>query len=432
MGKKLLNDELNKRAAHLLVVEDDEVSRMTLCLFLENKGYQVSSVGNGRQAVEFVSQQVPDIILMDASMPEMDGFEATAIIRQRLGLEDTPILMITAYDDESYVDRAFEAGATEFISKPIHWAVLNKRLNYLWQSLQKGEMARLAALVLESTNQGMIVTDLNMKILVLNSAFSSITGYSEEEALGKTPRLLQSGRHDKEFYQAMWRSLNTKGQWIGEIWNRRKNGEIYPEWLNISAVKSQAGHVTHYVGAFSDISVLKEKEARLQQLAHFDGLTGLANRLLFSDRFEQAIVQAKRSRQRVAFLYMDLDDFKPVNDMYGHSVGDHVLELVSQRIKSLIRDVDTAGRLGGDEFGIILREIKNIADAAIVADKLIKSIAEPIVANDIEILIGCSIGISVYPDHGLEMGGLTKLADSAMYESKDLGKNRYNFCRPVE
>lgn len=432
MNRNLFNNELDKRAAQVLVVEDDEFTRLTICQFLEKNGYQISTAENGKQAVELVTRQAPDIILMDAAMPEMDGFEATVAIRQQPELEHIPILMVTSYSDEAYVNRAFEAGATEYISKPIHWAVLGNRLNHLWQSIQKNEISRLATLVLENTNQGMIITDSNMTILALNSAFSDITGYTKEEALGKTPRILKSGRHDKAFYQAMWTALNTRGQWAGEIWNRRKNGEVYPEWLNISKVKNRSGHVTHFVGAFSDISVLKEKEQHLQQLAHFDTLTGLVNRPLFRERLGQAIVQAKRNQHKLAFLYIDLDNFKPINDTYGHDTGDTVLKIAAQRLKQTIRDVDTASRLGGDEFGIILHDIKQTEDAGIVADKLIQNIAKPIAVNETEMVLGCSIGISIYPDHSEESDSLVKLADAAMYRAKQAGRNQFSFCSTIE
>lgn len=234
MNTNLFNNELDKRTAHILVVEDDECTRLTLCQFLKKSGYHISTAETGEQAVEMVAEQAPDIILMDVSMPGMTGIEATAAIRQQQGHEHIPILMITSFSDEEHVNRAFEVGATEFVSKPIHWAVLGNRLKHLWQSIQKNEISRLAALVLENTNEGMIITDANMTIIALNSAFSAITGYREDEALGQTPRLLQSGRQDKAFYQSMWATLTTEGQWAGEVWNRRKNGEIYPEWLNIS------------------------------------------------------------------------------------------------------------------------------------------------------------------------------------------------------
>ncbi len=431
MNKNLFNNELDKRTAHILVVEDDECTRLTICQFLKKRGYQVSTAENGRQAVDMVSNQAPDIILMDVSMPEMDGIEATATIRQELACEHVPILIITSFSDEERVNLAFEAGATEFVSKPIHWTVLDNRLKHLWQSIQKTEISRLAAMVLENTNEGMIITDAKMTIVALNSAFSAITGYSEDEAVGQTPRLLQSGRQDKAFYQAMWATLTAEGQWAGEVWNRRKNGEVYPEWLNISAVKNQSGLVTHYVGAFSDISVLKAKEERLRQLAHFDGLTGLANRLLFRDRFEQAIAQARRAHHKVAFFYIDLDNFKPVNDTYGHDTGDTVLQISAQRLTQTIREVDTACRLGGDEFGIILHDIKQTEDASIVAERVIQAIAKPIVVNDVDVVLGCSIGIGVYPDNGKELDSLVKLADTAMYCAKQAGKNQYRFCSEI-
>ena len=380
---------------------------------------------NGKQAVDLVKHQAPDIILMDANMPVMDGLEATKIIRQQL--EDIPIFMITSYSDEENVIRAFEAGVTEYISKPVHWTILANRLNYLWQSIQKNEMSRLTSLMLENTSHGMIITDSNLNILALNSAFSHITGYSEDEALGQTPRLLSSGRNDKAFYQKMWTSINELGYWEGEMWDKRKNGEIYPEQLNISAVKNRSGNITHFIGSFSDISEIKEKEERLKQLAHFDSLTGLANRLFFRERFEQAIVQAERDQQNVALLYIDLDNFKPVNDIYGHDVGDSVLKISALRLKQTIRGVDTISRLGGDEFAIILHNIKEIDDAGSVANKIIENISKTIIINEIEIEVGCSIGISVYPEHNDQLDDLLKFADVAMYHAKQLGKNQFCF-----
>ena len=422
MKSKQTYKKPGKRVAHVLVVNNDEMARLTICQFLKKNNYQVSTVENGKQAVERIKQQVPDIILMDADMP---GFEATRLIRQQL--EDIPIFVITSYCDDVSVNRAFDAGATEYISKPIHWTILAKRLNNLWQSIQNSEMSRLASLMLENTRHGMIITDSNLIILALNSAFSHITGYSEDDALGQTPRLLSSGLNDITFYQKMWQSINELGYWEGEIWNKRKNGEIYPEQLNISAVKNRSGNVTHYIGSFTDISGIKEKEKRLQQHAHFDSLTGLANRLLFQERFEQAIVQAERNQQSVALLYIDLDNFKPVNDTYGHDVGDSVLKISALRLKKTIRSIDTISRLGGDEFAIILHNLKEIEDAGNVANKIIEIFSKVIIVNEIEIEVGCSIGISIYPDHNDQLDDLLKFADAAMYQAKQRGKNQVCF-----
>jgi len=424
----LFDKELDKRSAQILVVEDDDSTRLSICQFIKQNGYQPLMAENGKQALALLTKQVPDIILMDASMPTMDGFEAIEIIRGELELKQIPILMVTSHSDEACVNRAFEVGATEYISKPIQWTVLRNRLKYLWHSIRQNEISRLAAQVLENTNEGVIITDAKMTILTLNKAFCDITGYSAEEAIGQTPRLLKSGKNDKSIYRAMWSSLNEGGQWAGEIWNRRKNGEVYPEWLNISAVKNAAGLVTHYVGIFSDISLLKEKEIHLQQLANFDTLTGLANRRLFQQRFEHAIVQAVPDQKKVALLYIDLDGFKPINDTHGHDVGDSVLQIIAKRFQQTIRGDDTVCRLGGDEFGIILDDIKQADNAVVVANKLIQRAARTIVVKEKEMALGCSIGISIYPDHGEEPGSLLKLADVAMYSAKQAGKNQYRFC----
>lgn len=427
MNQDLFNSELNKSTAKVLVVEDDELMRLTICMFLSKNGYETLTADNGLDAVDIVSQEPPDIILMDAVMPKMDGYEATRRIRQQLGLVDIPIIMVTSYSDEADVNKAFDAGVTEFVSKPIHWAVLGNRLKYLWQSIQKNEILNLAALVLENTHEGMIITDPGMRILASNSAFSAITGYSLEEAVGKTPRLLQSGKHDKSFYNEMWGKLKAHGHWAGEIWNKRKNGEVYPEWLSISVVKNASGRVTHYVGAFSDISILKAREQHLEHLAHHDGLTGLSNRRLFSERLAQAISYASHAQQKMAVIYVDLDDFKPINDTYGHDSGDRVLQETAQRLSNTVRSGDTASRLGGDEFGIILHNISAPSNAGAVAGKLINAIGETISVKDAEFKLGCSIGISIYPDDSESAEDLIKLADEAMYEAKQASKNQFRY-----
>jgi len=427
VNQDLFNNELNKATAKVLVVEDDELMRLTVCMFLTKSGYQVVTADNGLDAIDLVANEAPDIILMDAVMPKMDGFEATRHIRQVLGLVDIPIIMTTSYNDEENVNKAFDAGVTEFVSKPIHWAVLGNRLKYLWESIQKNEILSLAALVLENTTEGMIITDPGLRILASNSAFSAITGYSLEEALGKTPRLLQSGRHDKAFYDEMWGTLKSRGHWAGEIWNRRKNGEIYPEWLSISTVKNPAGRVTHYVAAFSDITTLKAREEHLEHLAHHDGLTGLSNRRLFGERLSQAIDYSLRTQQKMAVMYIDLDDFKPINDNYGHDVGDRVLQSAAQRLGDTIRRDDTASRLGGDEFGIILHNINDTRNAGTVADKIIQAMGAPLTIGDDEFMLGCSVGISIYPDDCEEAEGLIKLADEAMYDAKQAAKNQYRY-----
>ncbi|MGK2951005.1 MAG: diguanylate cyclase domain-containing protein [Thiobacillus sp.] len=285
---------------------------------------------------------------------------------------------------------------------------------------------RLGLSVIRHASEGIIVTDAQSNISMVNPAFSRMTGYSEEEAIGSSPRILRSGRHDDEFYAQMWTALYEKGYWQGEIWNRRKNGEIYPEWLSLSAIKDSEGRISNFVGMFSDISKLKEAEEGLERLAFYDALTGLPNRLLFRERLESALKAARRSAaKRTAVLYLDLDKFKPVNDTYGHTTGDALLQEVARRLSELVREVDTVARLGGDEFAIVLREFADAAIPQRVAEKIIAALNEPVFVKGHNCHIGTSIGIAIAPDHADHATALVELADAAMYAAKNRGRNCY-------
>ncbi len=298
----------------------------------------------------------------------------------------------------------------------------------LTERLQAEAKSRLAATVFESTHEGVIIADAQGLIVAVNQAFTRVTGYTEEESIGRRPSMLQSGRHDPDFYAAIWQALAEAGHWQGEIWNRRKNGELYPELLSISAVRDQRGEVCNYVGIFTDISQLKESEAKLSHLAHYDPLTGLPNRLLLSSRLQHAIEQALRQEYRLAVLFLDLDRFKNVNDSLGHQVGDELLRAVTERLGQRLRAEDTLARLGGDEFVVLLERLHEPRDAALVARTMLDALAEPFVlARGHEVYIGASIGISLYPDDGLEVAQLIQHADVAMYQAKDQGRNAYGF-----
>ena len=290
------------------------------------------------------------------------------------------------------------------------------------------ESLRLAATVFNTVDDAVMVTDADNRIIMVNPSFSRITGYSPDEVTGRNPRILSSGKHPRGFYQAMRESLAVNGEWSGEITNRRKSGGPYIEWLSIKRVCNEKGITTHHVAVFSDITLRKAEEEKVQFLAHHDALTGLPNRTLFGDRLQQALATARRNNAHLALLFLDLDGFKPINDSYGHDAGDAVLKIVAQRLLDCVRGVDTVARLGGDEFAIILGELENPGEASIVAGKILQAIAQPMVlAENSQCVIGTSIGISTYPENGDGADSLLAAADVAMYDSKRGGKSRFTY-----
>lgn len=283
----------------------------------------------------------------------------------------------------------------------------------------------LASRVIESVAEGIMITNAQHKILSVNQAFEKSTGYSAQEVIGKSPAILHSGRHDENFYQEMWATLDKHGQWQGEVWNRRKSGEIYPEWLSISAVKNSKQYITHYVGIFSDAHTQTRILERLHYLAYYDGLTGLPNRHLFLDRLHLTVSQARRDKRQLAVMFVDLDNFKRINDTLGHNCGDAVLMAITERMKGCLRDGDTLARLGGDEFTVILPAIAHADTAINVARKLLDSCAIPLSVGGNSLQMTASIGISIFPDDGSEGHELLNHADMAMYKIKHTGRNGY-------
>jgi len=290
------------------------------------------------------------------------------------------------------------------------------------------EQLRMAASVFEAAREGIIITDPRGDILKINPAFSQITGYQKNEAIGRRPNLLASGQHDRAFYETMWSSLTARGAWSGEIVNRRKNGEFYSERLDIVAVNDDSGSVKHYIGIFSDISQLKQHEKHLQHIAHHDALTGLPNRLLLTDRLSMAIAQARRSGQMLAILYLDLDGFKPINDEHGHEFGDRVLVEIAQRLSASLRASDTVARIGGDEFVALLAGISDTGECEFTSHRLLEVVSRPIVLDGHTLNLTVSIGIALYPgDEQEDADILLRYADQAMYFAKGTGRNHFVF-----
>ncbi|MBZ0104943.1 MAG: EAL domain-containing protein [Sulfuricella denitrificans] len=285
---------------------------------------------------------------------------------------------------------------------------------------------KLAAEVFEQSNEAFIITDADHNIVLVNHAFTLITGYSEAEVLGQNPRMLASGRHDADFFRAMWEAIDAQGHWQGEVWDRRKDGSIYPKRLSISKAQDSQGDVTHYIGIFSDITQHKATEAQIQQLAHFDVLTGLPNRALLAERIHHDISMARRNHTQLVVLFLDLDHFKNVNDTLGHRIGDELLIEVAKRLKSAVRGEDTVSRLGGDEFILVLPGT-DADGAAHLAGKLLDSVAQPFHIEQHELIVTPSVGIAIYPSDGDDFDTLSQCADVAMYRAKRDGRNNYRF-----
>jgi diguanylate cyclase (GGDEF)-like protein/PAS domain S-box-containing protein len=286
---------------------------------------------------------------------------------------------------------------------------------------------RLVQAAFENAAEGIVITDADTRIIAVNKAFTAITGYSESDLIGKTPRLWQSKRHNANVYKELWAAIRTSGQWRGELWNRRKNGDIFPAIENVSAIRDQDGQILNYVALLSDISGVKQFEKQLFQLAHHDALTQLPNRLLFTDRLDHALSHAHREGHRLAVLFIDLDRFKNINDSLGHAVGDQLLCEVAARLTSAVRENDTVARLGGDEFVIALEHVSTAEGAAVLAEALVSTLGEPVRIDDHELFITPSIGISIYPDDAKTTEDLIRHADAAMYHAKRLGRNRFQF-----
>ncbi|MGZ3183860.1 MAG: bifunctional diguanylate cyclase/phosphodiesterase [Telluria sp.] len=295
---------------------------------------------------------------------------------------------------------------------------------------QAEEKLRLSATVLEQIADGVMVIDVAGRIVAINPAFTQITGYTEMEAIGQSYSLTRSERSDQVAYDALWRELGTSGFWRGELWNLRKSGELYLEWLTVSAVRDEHGLCTHYVGVFSDITKVKESQEKLDHMAHHDPLTQLPNRALFHDRLQHALQRATRDHQQIAVLFIDLDRFKNVNDTLGHHIGDELLKQVARALTSKLREGDTLARLGGDEFIVMLENIDGEFGAGQVAEKLMAMFEQPFIVNDYELYVTGSVGISLYPKDATDLNMLIRNADVAMYQAKARGRNGYQFYAP--
>ncbi|WP_431065611.1 putative bifunctional diguanylate cyclase/phosphodiesterase [Methylotuvimicrobium sp.] len=414
----------------ILVIEDHKPDAILLReLLSENSSDPIHLFHFKRlgDALEALKTREFDIALLDLSLP--DAFGQETFRRLNRVAPSLPIIVLTGIDDRDLVMDLAQAGAQDYLVKSeLSSGLLHRSLHYAIERKRTELKLRLAATVFESTLEGIMITDAKTNIISVNEAFCEITGYGTEEIIGCTPAMFESERHSKAFFRQLWDILNKTGQWRGEIWNRRKSGEVFPAWVNISAVPNIADDkIGHYVAVFTEITELKLSEERLNYLAHHDPLTGLPNRLLFQDRLAQGILQAQRGKSMIAVMFLDLDRFKLINDTLGHPIGDELLVAVAERLRRCARETDTIARLGGDEFAVILSSMTREEDVEHVAQKIIQALSSVFCVGGHEVFVTTSIGITFYPGLNNDRSKLLEQADVAMYHAKKHGRNNYQY-----
>lgn len=430
-------DPIATERPKILIIDDTPVNIALLGQALQ-EDYVIQIATSGAKGLELANEESPpDLILLDVMMPDMDGYETCRLFKQNPVLRDIPIIFVTALNEMDAEVQGLSLGAADFLIKPVNIETARLRIRYqlereqMRKELQSREASlRLAASVFAFSHDGIVITDAENRIINVNGAFTRITGYQLDDIRGQTPRVLKSGRQPMDFYKNMWHSLLTENHWSGEIWNRNKRGEIYAALTSISTVKDESGAIHHFIGIFADITLLKNQQYNLERIAHFDALTGVPNRVLLTDRIDQAIVHAQRAKNLMAVCYLDLDGFKPINDSYGHETGDQLLIEVTQRIKGCLRAGDTLARIGGDEFVLVLLDINDGRECRAVLDRLLAKLAEATVLSGHHVSVSASIGFTLYPDDFTDAETLIRHADQAMYVAKQRGKNRYQLFDP--
>jgi diguanylate cyclase (GGDEF)-like protein/PAS domain S-box-containing protein len=327
----------------------------------------------------------------------------------------------------------YSSRSTDFRDAGLVHALENiaARISVALEASQDHDQLRLLGTALATASNAVFITNRTGTIQWVNEAFQRLSGYTANELIGNTPRLLKSGTHDQTYYEGLWRTIMSGQSFRSETTERRKDGRLYTVHQTITPVRGQDGHISHFISMQEDITEQRAAQARIEHLAHFDALTGLPNRSLFFDRLSQATAMSKRTNEHVALLFLDLDRFKPVNDTYGHAVGDALLKAVAERVLSCVRESDTVARIAGDEFTVILPRIDSRADATVVAEKIVKAVAEPFHLSGRTVTIGASIGVALCPDDARDGQELVKLADAAMYDAKHHGRNTYRFYSPA-
>jgi diguanylate cyclase (GGDEF)-like protein/PAS domain S-box-containing protein len=415
----------------LILLVDDMPSNLHVLVAALRGEHRIKTATSGAAALELAAQDDrPQLILLDVMMPDMSGIEVLQHLRENPETRDIPVIFVSADTSEQSQLEGLDLGADDYITKPVVATVLLARVRNLIQRKRTEARLRLAAHVFEYGGEAILITDCDNCIVEVNPAFTRMTGYTSEEACGQNPKILSSGRSTPEEYRAMWRAIRDRGFWQGEMWDRRKDGEIYPKLLTISVVRNAQGEIDFHIASFADLSEQKANEEKIRHVAHHDALTGLPNRLHLQISLEQVIAAAKRENQEVAVMFIDLDHFKIINDTLGHNVGDGLLVEVAHRLRACVRESDLLARLGGDEFVVALAG-DDVANAVVqVAEKIIGGLSQPYQIEGRVLHSTTSIGISLYPHDGDSIESLMKTADTAMYHAKAMGRNDFQFFNP--
>ena len=412
----------------LILVVDDQPDNLHVMVYALRSQYRLKTATDGMTALELAAKEdKPDIILLDLMMPGMDGYEVLRRLRENRSTRSIPVIFVTADHLVESERMGLDLGVDDYLTKPVVIPVLIARVRNLLQRTQSEARLRLFQHVVAQSHDGILVTDERTNILFVNQSFIEIMGYEEDELIGNNPRLLSSGKHDQDFYRQLWQVLHDDGYWQGEIWNRRKDGTVFPEWITISAVYDDNGSVTNYIGVTSDISERKRLEDKLAFLAHHDPLTGLPNRSVLESHLTMAMAGAHRQNTMLAVGILDLDNFKQINDTYGHSSGDQVLQAVSSGMRAALRGNDLLVRLGGDEFVIVIENLNSIDELSVLMDRLRAAIVAVVNLtgyDDVAVQVDASLGMVIYPDVDGAPDFLLREADQVLYQMKALKGRR--------
>ncbi len=426
----------NGKSIHLLYVEDDAgLARLLQKQLQRQYGYGVSVVFDAEDGLRNLQRSHYDLAIVDYNLPILNGLQLLNILKDN-GI-DTPVVILTGVGNEEIATEVMKAGAVDYLVKQSDGGHVD-RISEIVERISDHQAARLreklllaeqrlAKKVFDVTREGIAVTNADIEIEAVNPAFTAITGYTFEDVIGKNPSMLRSERSSDALYRTMWKSIEQRDCWEGEIWNRKKSGAVYPEWLTINAVRNEAGEVSEYIGVFTDITRRKADEEKIWHQANYDKLTDLPNRSLLVDRAESALYRARREHTSMALVFVDLDHFKQINDHYGHAAGDDLLVEVAGRIASVLRQSDTVIRLAGDEFIVLMPVVHQVADAGQVAQKVIEALSEPYQLAEHSVTMSASAGIAVFPGDGDDIDTLLSHADMAMYKAKERGRNLHLF-----